>query len=209
MKLISTLLSRAFLFLISFFLLCSSKNLNAAPPVFWNVFEVKVRDNNTVSLNWLVTEYNNKAFWVQHSTDGYTWTDVVTIPSKDSPESLENYSFTHANSHEGRNFYRVKHVDVNEYTTGFSMVRVVIITKEKKRDLVVSPNPATEKISFTNEDGKFISATIVSLTGKVLIEKKPGKDSNTIDISSLAHGIYFLQLRKLNGESESVRFIKN
>jgi hypothetical protein len=208
MKLISTLVNRALASILVITLLCFSQTSNAAPPVFWNVFDVKVQDNRNVNLNWLVTEYNNKAFWVQHSTDGYTWTEVVRIPSKDSPESLEDYSFTHTNSQEGRNFYRIKHTDVNEYTTGYSMVRVVVVTREAKPGPVVSPNPATDHISFTNEDGKFVSATIVNLTGKSVADSKLVKNSNTLDVRSLAKGIYFLQLRKVNGESETVKFVK-
>ena len=79
--------------------------------VFWNKFEVVVTEKNDVVLTWNVTEYNNKSFRVQHSTDGIKWEDIALVQSKNSGESMTDYTYTHPNRGKGKHFYRLQDID--------------------------------------------------------------------------------------------------
>ncbi len=203
MKLISTWFSRKLIkFSIVLFFLLSFTRANAAPPVFWNVFDAKVRNNESVELSWLVTEYNNKSFWVQHSTDGITWKDLVTIPSKNSPESLEDYSFSHINRVSGKHYYRVKHMDVDSFNTGYSKVRAVMILQDEPK---IVPNPATDHIMIDNIKGDYTHASIVDVFGKKLLQCSMNAEVKRIDIGMIPPGVYFVSLVRKNGSLSSQR----
>jgi|GEM_PF-7102882 len=209
MKLISTLALRSFaIAAILLVIVATSSKAHAAPPVFWNVFEVTVKNNNTVEMNWLVTEYNNKGFWIEHSTDGFHWTEIGTIPSKNSPESLEDYHFTHTNNEAGRHFYRVRNMDVDEYATGFSRVRTIIIAKDRNNDVLISPNPANDHITIDNGEGNFTHAEIVDLFGKKISGTKLNTQVNRLDVSRMPKGTYFVKLIRVDGSHASGRFIR-
>ena len=206
---ISTLMNRRLAkALVVFVLLSSQLRAESAPPppVFWNVFEVKA-SGDSVTLDWLVTEYNNKSFWVEHSTDGMNWYVIATIPSKRSLESLEDYHFAHANRQEGKHYYRIKHQDINDYHIGFSMTRVINITKEVKTPVRIIPNPATDHIYVNNTSGDYSWFTILDLSGRIIMQNNLPKQNKKIDLTSLAPGNYIIMLGKKEG-SDSFRFIK-
>ena len=66
-------------------------------------------------------------------------------------------------------------------------------------NFVISPNPATESLSLINKSDETIPAQllIVDVTGKTVqqVQKKINNGSNSIDISNLKSGIYFITLR--------------
>jgi hypothetical protein len=209
MKLISTLPLRALIIAIAFVITVVPTAASAAPPpVFWNVFEIKVRDNNTIEMNWLVTEYDNQGFWVEHSTDGINWTEIGQVPSKKSAESLEDYYFTHKNSKQGKHYYRVRTMDIDQYSYGFSKVRAILIKDEPEPDLVITPNPATDHITINNSKGKYSHAEISNLFGKNITMTKIGNQMIRIDISKLPIGTYLLRLHNNDGGFTSGMFIR-
>lgn len=176
-----------------------------APPVFWNIVDAVVKKDNTVVLNWVVTEYNNKSFYVQHSLNGSDWEDVALIPSKDSPESLEDYSYTHINNLNGKQYYRIKQVDINIDRTGYSK----IITVELKNDIIIWPNPATDQIRVVNNSADlYTKAKIFDLSGRMIIEKKLQAPINTIVVAELPAGTYLVHIESNSGTIYNKKFIK-
>lgn len=189
-------------------------SVNFVPPVFWNVFEVTATKNN-VLLKWVVTEYNNKNFYIQHSYNGTDWEDIDSINSKNSPLTLDDYSYTHINKHEGRHYYRIKQIDIDMNRTGFSKVLTVTLKKEKlsadKEGISFSPNPATDQVRIVNNDGSddsFSGAKIYDLSGKLVADKKLQKYTNTIFITDLPNGIYIARVENNDGTTFTHKFIK-
>jgi hypothetical protein len=181
-----------------------------APPVFWNVFEVNVKDQHIVEITWKVTEYNNKSFYIQHSVNGTDWEDVVFIPSKSSPESMTDYSYTYLNKEGGKHFYRVKQIDIDQnHKPGFSKVRTVELTSVEA-PLSITPNPATDHINLVegNTTSHYTNAQVFDLTGKKVLEQGLQVHSQTIYITNLPRGIYFLKITDNNNASRKLKFIK-
>ncbi len=185
-----------------------------APPVFWNVFSAEAK-NNSIVLKWVVTEYNNKAFYIQHSLNGSDWRDIDSISSKKSALSLDEYSYTHKNNLEGRQYYRLRHIDGDLSQTGYSEVVTVMLRRENqnkfKQGISFSPNPATDEVRIINEEGseKFYSkATIFDLSGKIVAEKKLESHTNTITVKELPVGIYLVRAEHSDGSSVSQKIVK-
>jgi hypothetical protein len=197
-------------------LLAKPANNRFAPPVFWNIFDAEV-NRNSVTLKWTVTEYNNKVFYVQQSVNGQDWKTIDSVNTKNSPLTLDDYSFTFISKIEGRQYYRVRQVDIDLKSDGYSQVVSVIIrnVREEKSNpasVTLTPNPATDEIRMINTDSKtnvlFTSASIFDLTGKLVAEKKVEPHNNTVIVRDLPAGIYILRARGADGSSFSQKIIK-
>lgn len=187
-----------------------------APPVFWNVFEVNV-SKNTVSLTWIVTEYNNKSFYIQHSTNGNDWKDIDSIHSKNSPLTLDDYHFTHTNNLNGRQYYRVKQVDIDVKNVGYSKVLSVFLRSENneaaiKPSISFSPNPTTDQVRIvsneSNDENVYTGAKIYDLSGKLVADKIVQSHTNIIILTDLPIGIYIARIECSNGKIFTQKIIK-
>ncbi|HNS11735.1 MAG TPA: kelch repeat-containing protein [Bacteroidia bacterium] len=77
-------------------------------------------------------------------------------------------------------------------------------------DFDIYPNPAFETISIDNSiDGRTMNELrIYDVSGKFLFRKDLVENMNIIDISTLASGMYFVELASSKGEVLDSRFIK-
>ena len=214
MKLISTFIAKKALAVMLVILMVVFTNRLLASPVaefrvFWNKVEATVVDDNTVVLTWNVTEYNNKTFVVQHSTDGIKWEDIAIVQSKNSAESMTDYSYTHRTKLIGKQYYRLKDIDIDISYTSYSPIKTLML-KSNKQDITIWPNPATDHILIENNDKSnlYTKATIFNLTGKVMLEKKLNNDTNEITINELSPGTYIVKLENSKGISQSQKFVK-
>jgi len=78
-----------------------------------------------------------------------------------------------------------------QYLTGIEEAN----TEKGAPEMLVYPNPAINQVSiFTNRDGEF-ELNILSLDGSLISSQGVFKDNISIDVSQLATGLYFLELR--------------
>ena len=179
--------------------------------VFWNKFEVVATEKNAVILTWNVTEYNNKSFRVQHSTDGLKWEDIALVQSKNTGESMTDYTYTHVNGKKGKHFYRLEDVDVDATSIGMSPVKTLVLSDAAAPVTAIWPNPAINEISVARftDNSPNSKAQIFDLSGRMLVEKQFGGDhSTTININELLPGTYVMRIQGENGKIHSEKFIK-
>jgi Secretion system C-terminal sorting domain len=185
---------------------------NNAPPdtrrVFWNKFEVIETIGNTILLTWNVTEYNNRSFIVQHSINGTEWEDIALVQSKNSAESMTDYSYKHTNKLVGKQFYRLKDIDVDYGTTGFSPVKTLIL-KNEKQVVTIWPNPVTNYILISNDNiNLYTKARVFDLTGKMMIERKLDPDVTEIPVTELPAGTYIVKIENNKGVAYTQKIVK-
>lgn len=72
--------------------------------------------------------------------------------------------------------------------------------------IILYPNPAHNEL--TVEGAETSRIVVIDITGKTLIDKATNGNRNTIDISALNNGIYFLQATDNNGNRKTMKFIK-
>ncbi|MDP4263225.1 MAG: T9SS type A sorting domain-containing protein [Bacteroidota bacterium] len=177
--------------------------------VFFNSFDIKV-SATTIEMTWVVTEYNNKSFVIQHSLNGADWEDVAFIPSQNSPESLVEYSFKLSNATSGRHYYRLKYTDIDLKKIGFSPVKNLLVAEEKQ-DISVWPNPASNVVNISNNSkgiNQYTTGSVFDLSGRKMIAIKLEQGNNTISVANLPAGTYLLYLENSNGNPFNQKIIK-
>lgn len=178
-------------------------------PVTWKSFDAKVTSGNTVSLKWDVIQENCAGFYVQHSINGSDWQDLDFIPAQTDGGLIKSYSYTHINSNEGKQYYRIKEVDIDK-KENFSAIRTVDLNNEFGF-ASLWPNPVTDQLRIalpannSNSSGK---AEIFDLSGQLLTEKKLYGSNNTIAVGQLKKGTYLVRIQTNNGLIYNQKIIK-
>src|SRR5687767_2921467 len=109
----------------------------------------------------------------------------------------------------------------NLYTEGFHQP-VIIVAKSKKPEIVktrirdihitIAPNPVLSALSvkFSGKIESRISLSLVSASGKIILQSQHLAKSNTstIAMSHLPGGVYFLRVTDANGLIKSFEIIK-
>lgn len=150
---------------------------------------------NTNELTWITaTEENNRDFTIERSENSKTWSAIGVVTSKalsgNSSERL-NYSFID-NTPAGTEYYRLKQTDRDGKTTYSASVAIQSKATSAVR---IYPNPATTTIQIS---GATAGSTIriADVTGKIIMEQmaKAEGQTTTLDLSTLAKNIYFVQV---------------
>jgi hypothetical protein len=179
-------------------------------PVSWVSFDATVKNSNHVSLKWEVIEDNqNKGFYVQHSLNGNDWEDIAFVQSKNIPESIQQYLYSHSNNLNGKQYYRIKQVDLNNKIS-YSEVRVVTLNNSTQT-ITVWPNPAIDQVRIaagTGNNSLLAKAQVFDLSGKMLAEKKLNGSTATISVTDLPAGTYLIRVQDNNGASFNQKIIK-
>lgn len=85
-------------------------------PLTWLSFTA-LQINNRVELKWITaTELQTADFIIQHSTDGFHWEDLGTLPAAAYSSGPHAYSFIHNSPSDGRNLYRLIERDLDGKT---------------------------------------------------------------------------------------------
>jgi uncharacterized delta-60 repeat protein len=168
-----------------------------------------VLQNKSVLLKWkIASEKNLTGFVIERSADGNRFMEINSVKATGVSAFTRDYSIMDEQPLKDINFYRLKIVDVDGKFTYSNIVAVKINAEIK---LQIYPNPA-ERILFVEANGSNENAIvqIVDGGGRKLKEVKVflnGKTSFSVDISSLANGIYNLILHKKE-KTELQKFIK-
>ncbi len=167
------------------------------------------QEGSAVTLNWAtVSEQYNMGFDVERSADGHSWTRLgfVNGKSETGESSVRlNYSFSDATPQAGRNYYRLKQIDVDgryEYSR-----MVVADIRSGRGSLLVYPNPSVNgRLTVRLSESDILSVGVFSVTG---IQMQVGKlqSDNTLDVGNLPAGQYFVRVTGKNGDVVTKGFI--
>ncbi|THU38365.1 hypothetical protein FAM09_16965 [Niastella caeni] len=169
--------------------------------------------NDKATLNWSTFDENNTShFVIERSVNGVQYESIGTVKCYNMPGS-HSYSFTDP-KYSSPSFYRLKQVDIN----GLAQFSSVVIIK-KATDVVdvnLYPSRAGNAVTYAITIKQPATATmqIVNTVGQVIINRSiklsQGVNVQTLDVSQLSVGQYFLSLSipgHVNGISKP--FIKN
>ena len=152
-----------------------------------------------VSLYWRasVTGEGGK-FIITRSSNGRDFFEIGAI-SFDANTSVQSFSYTDAAPMNGKNFYRIK---IAENYAPVKYSSVVWVDMNEKGDFGVYPSAAASEIFIKTPSP--VRIFLFNNSG-ALVKRIQLQNSQTIDISDLSKGNYFVQFE---GSSETVRFIK-
>jgi Secretion system C-terminal sorting domain len=163
--------------------------------------------NCATQLEWLVTaEENFKHYEIEYGTDGYYFKTIGTIAgtNKSTPT---NYFFNHQNAVYGKGYYRLKMVDLDG---SFEFSKIISIDNNCEKEVVkIYPTIVEQFLNIDLSKSSFFKtkAILYNELGIAVKSTTLAVGHNTMDISKLAKGIYFLQVE--NGfYSKPVKIIK-
>ena len=170
--------------------------------------------NNNGFLNWKTTdEINTASFDIERSIDGRNYITVGDVVAFNA-SGINQYNYTDNNITTlgvPVVYYRLKQVDIDGR---FTYSRIVALSIDNSRSIVLLyPNPVFNEanITITISKAEKIQTRIFDNEGRVVKKQQwniaAGSTSLSVDVSSLAKGMYYLELK---GETinERKKFIK-
>lgn len=173
-------------------------------------FDGYTTERNTNMLEWITASESNTAWIIlERSTNATNWELVERLPAQGWSSELHNYAAEDMNPYL-LTYYRLRIIDLDgaEYFSN-----VIALERNTVNGVTVTPVPAREEVQMiyeATEDGE-INVSIVDVVGRTVISETvqtaEGLNTKTIDIRSLAVGLYYLTVD--NGEdTHTQRIIK-
>lgn len=191
----------------SYFSLSLSASITCgALPIRWLSFTAELSKQAGVRLTWVVVEDNTvKKYQIERSTDANQWVRLSTVNRNGALDlpSIE-YTYTDNDYLPGKTFYRIVSEDAYGKTRT-SEVRQIITSDQ---DFTISPVPAKDKLTIKQKNARTSQVDIYDKYGRLLLTTKLIYPNETVDISKLAEGNYFLKLSIDGIETAHSSFIK-
>lgn len=159
-----------------------------------------------VKLTWLVaSEINLNRYEVERSSNGKSYTKIGQVAAS----GLTTYTYSDATATSGSNYYRLKAVD-NDGKYKYSSVVLIKLGKNSLASTVKLYPAASSSLVTVEYAGAVNNIDLVSIDGKLLKTIKPAEGSKqaSINVSNLNAGLYLLRLSTTEGESASMKFVK-
>lgn len=146
---------------------------------------------NQVALNWkTASEQSLQQFDVQWSTDGINWQVISVVAARGGAGGSADYAATHTLSN-GVNYYRLKMVDIDGRFTYSNVLRMKL---GGQSDILIYPNPASDKITINMPAAGASKVTIYDVTGHSMYTREMQGNYFTIPVDRLPAGIYTVQV---------------
>ena len=168
-------------------------NCAIAPlPVTLTAFTA-TKQNTAIALNWRTeTELNNNYFEVQRSADGSNFITIGTVRGAGTTNVAQKYNLIDTKPLRGINYYRLNQVDFDG-KQAFSPT--VSVSMNDKVIVDIMPNPAYNSVNIAiSGENSTASVRIADATGRVLSAVDNISNNQSIDISQLPQGVYFMQI---------------
>lgn len=163
---------------------------------------------NGVQLNWsTASEKDNAYFEVLRAAEDGVFKAIDKVNAKGSG----NYQFVDNNPLNGKNYYKLKQVDLNGDSKEFSTIVPIDFDLQTNKLTAFINNDNKLLLSYTASANSNANLTISDLSGKKLLSNKvtlsKGANQPTIDVSKLPNGLYVVSLTENNNVS-AAKFIK-
>ncbi|MCE7954566.1 MAG: T9SS C-terminal target domain-containing protein [Bacteroidetes bacterium CHB6] len=161
--------------------------------------------NNKRFLSWTTaSELNNDFFKVEKSINGTDFNFFRKVSGNGTTSSISNYEITDENSSDIGSYYRLSQVDFNGESKELKTIYAVSCNTDKLELISVSQYREYINTVVSSPSDQSVEITIIDFNGKTVSKSSANLASgiSTVKIlSSLATGIYYLQLK---GNDESI-----
>jgi hypothetical protein len=180
-------------------------------PVEWLDFTGKLIGENTL-LTWTTAaEQDNKGFDVERSFDGGSFEKIGFVEGRGTVSQPQPYHFEDKKVLGTKVpvlYYRLKQIDTDGKFSYSKIVSVQLPGAEFAWQLL--PNPTSGEVILQKKDCRECLG-IVSLTdaaGREALRQQISGESNTLDLSRLPSGIYFVTVRGDDGGLWQTRLVR-
>ena len=164
-------------------------------------------------LHWkTMSEKNSGYFEIERSlSDGTDFEKIGAVKAAGQSSGLKEYSFADDHRLSGKNYYRLKIIDVNG---DFNYSEIILLeTKDETIPLSLIPNPASKMVELIY-DVNFDNQTVIkvydsrgTLTGSFTKDSKKGKNSFVLSLDTYAPGVYSVVVNN-DGVISTARFVR-
>ena len=164
-------------------------------------------------LKWTTaSEVNSDYFSVERSEDGMEFYSVGTLTAAGESQSELNYEYIDENAFVTKDhfYYRIKEVDIDGKIT-LTDLKYVQVNQHTSDQVLVFPNPFTDVLNvYIPEALPTHERTVVLLDdlNRVLREYTMEGTTNSLILSDLPKGVYFLTIFMNGEQKETVKVVK-
>jgi len=187
-----------------------------ALPIELISFDADIVNEGNLCTWTTASEKDNDYFEIERSYDGELFESIGTVPGFGPGTTTEahSYSFLDKNPCFGIVYYRLRQVDIDMNSSTSDVIALNCM--RSKEDLVLFPNPASDKITYTffeNTDG-VVDVQVVDMMGKSVqwerFSVSRGYNSLRSTVDGLAAGLYYLKITRtdLKTDAKIIRFTK-
>lgn len=146
---------------------------------------------NNVLISWkTLSEQNNSHFNIQRSDNGIDFNMIGKIDGQGTSSQEHPYQFLDETPYNGINYYRLQQVDFNGDYEYSSIVKSEI-EQTTSSTIKIYPNPVTDE--FQIDFGDYSTPQSLQIrNSQGIVVKNLEPTSNTISVSDLSSGLYFL-----------------
>ncbi|MEL6986700.1 MAG: choice-of-anchor V domain-containing protein [Bacteroidota bacterium] len=171
---------------------------DVALPVELLGFYANLNEKGQIELNWATAiEVNSDYFVIEKSENGIDFDEIGQVNAAGSSFNNFDYQFTDIQSRNGLYYYRLKLVDKDasfEYSKSISIEVENEISK-----LRIFPNPVLDVTTFNLSDLEETHVNIFDAAGKSILSRVIFNGDNSMDLSHLAKGNYFVRYQTNKG----------
>lgn len=186
-------------------------------PVTLIAFNAK-RVGDDALVTWeTASEINSKGYNVQVSTDGKTFRTVGFVASESANSIVaKSYSFTDTEKNKvGVRYYRLEQLDLDGKTAFFAPRAVTFEGRATASGVLAYPNPFTNEVrlNLTSATEGNALVRISDMTGRLVGQRqivltKGANDVEVTSVSDLKGGLYLLNVTLPNGETKTMKVVK-
>jgi hypothetical protein len=151
--------------------------------------------NSSAIIKWATaSETNTDRFEIEHSTNGVNYNKVGTKTAAGNSSSTQYYEFVHASPISGRNYYRIKQIDLDGRFTYSSII--VLQNNDTRTKAIIAPNPVINTLSlFFSETGNK-TIQLMNMDGRILLTQtiNGANSTHTINMEQMPAGMYILRV---------------
>ncbi|MDZ7880648.1 MAG: acetylxylan esterase [Saprospiraceae bacterium] len=157
-------------------------------------------------LKWsTASEFNNKYFELEHSTDGIAWKLTARVSGKGNSNTLTNYAYTDGSIF-SIVYYRLKQIDGDGK---FKYSKTISLTRNRDASIDIFPNPVGRDLTVKiNETVTKAQVRLFDLAGKLWLTQTFNTAQRTFNIGYLPRGKYFLHVNYNGGRVIIKSFVK-
>jgi hypothetical protein len=180
-------------------------------PLSWGPVNA-IRYNKIADIEWVTYEESNvDLFEIERSIDGIQFTSTGLKTPAYNTTGDHHYRLTDQMAPAGKTFYRVKGMEKNGHAAYSQVAMINAVQSGRDSEVVIYPNPASAEVNVQlASSAQYIrSVQLYSAAGRLLqTAGNLNKTIGTVDITRLAHGMYWLQVELSNGTFIWHSFIK-
>ncbi len=165
------------------------------------------KTNTEIVLNWSTSaESNNKEFKLYRSLNGIDFNIIGTVAGAGNSSQLRNYTFTDSQPIIGTSYYKLTQIDRDNTV---KLEKIIPVSFQLSADqVVVYPNPVLSQLYIKTNNLRFNKAIISDVSGKIMGVYNITSNDETLNLTNLPKGLYFLNLTGDNGKIVK-KIIKN